>query len=480
MYFDDDDDEKFDGSFGDNYKPIQHLVQQFQKAQVGESFVLDEDDFELLLQYYEVEGDKVNVQKVFDLAITLYPFNVDLLMHKAEYLTEHNNFGQALKILDTIDDIDVNNVEALFLRSDLYVETLRLKDAVALLENAVHNYDGMDKCDIYLELCDLYDSLEEFDEVYKCLKLLLDYEPLHEEALMRMCFWADVTGNTEEAIKIYQAGIEDNPFNSVLWYNLGAAYHTLKLYEKAAEAFLYCIDLDENFEYAYRNLGDTYIQLKQFDKAIEVLEKHLKISAPEDIILETLGDCWTKKKAFSLARDYYRKASKLTPTDDALFYKIGVTYTSEQQWEKAMKSYAVAFSMNNNVANYSIALGDCYLNLDSNKDAIMCYLNAVRLKPFSKSVWLRLLRGLYLSGLHDEVLVHANAAIEYCDKKPEFDYLVFASLMATGKAKEALLLLEQLLETAPKKISFLKTLDSDLLHHPLVVDVLARNKKRTS
>jgi tetratricopeptide (TPR) repeat protein len=145
-----------------------------------------------------------------------------------------------------------------------------------------------------------------------------------------------------------------------------------------------------------------------------------------------------------------------------------------------MKSYAQAYSMNANVANYSVALGDCYLNLDSNKDAIICYLNAVRLKPFSKSVWLRLLRGLYLSGLHDEVLTHASSAAEYCDKKPEFDYLVFASLMATGKAKEALILLEHLLDTAPKKLSFLKSLDADLVHHPLVVDVLSRHKKKST
>ncbi|MFM2387278.1 MAG: hypothetical protein RL660_2035 [Bacteroidota bacterium] len=476
--FDNDDNEDFGGGFGDEYKSLEEMLRQFKEAQAGRPCLLSEEDFETLLSYFEVEGDKANMQRAFDLATTLHPLSIDMLLHKAEWLIDQNKLGQALRTLEDAEAIGNTGIEGLFLRVDVLVDMLRFDEAIALLESKVDQYSVQEQSDIYLELCDIYDTLEEFDDVYRCLKILLKNDPQNDEALMRMSFWADVTGNTEDAIDIYQKSIEDNPFSPVLWYNLGCAFHTLKLYEKATEAFLYCLDLDEQFEYAYRNLGDTYVQLKQYDNAIEILEKHLRISTPEDIVLETIGDCWSKKKDYSKARSYYRKASNMTPSDDSLFYKIGVTYVLQSEWEKAMKSYAVAYSLNKNNANYSVALGDCYLQLQSNKDAIVCYLNAVRLKPSNRNVWMALLRGLYMSELYDEMLNQCVIAQEYCDNKPEFLYYQLAGKLALGKIKEATLALEHALQVAPRKLSVLKVLDPEILHHPSIAEVLLRNKRK--
>ena len=111
------------------------------------------------------------------------------------------------------------------------------------------------------ELADVYDDYEEFDKVFDCLKLILEEEPTNEEALYKICFWTDFTGRNEESITLHLQIIDEFPYNELAWFNLGAAYQGLKLYEKAIDAYLYAVTIDEKFDYAYRNMGDAYLRL---------------------------------------------------------------------------------------------------------------------------------------------------------------------------------------------------------------------------
>ena len=94
----------------------------------------------------------------------------------------------------------------------------------------------------------------------------------------------------------------------------------------------------------------------------------MNIAKPEDIILEAIGYCFHKQKEYKKARQYYRKASQLNPKDDQIFYKIGETYTKESQWEKAIKAYSVALHINKDNATYCMALGNCLMEMNADKE----------------------------------------------------------------------------------------------------------------
>jgi tetratricopeptide (TPR) repeat protein len=476
MFFNNDDDED---DFGEDFKPIEQLLQEFEKAKLGEKNIqLDEEEIEFLIDFFESSGDKENVKLAFEMGTSMFPFSSAILLRKAEWLTEQTKFGQALKALDDADLIDPHNIESLFLRVDILSDTNKHEEAIFILEENLPVYENEDKCDILLEMSEMYDELEDFDRVYDSLKRVLEYSPQHEEAMLRICFWADITNNQEDAILLYQKVLDENPFNTVAWYNLGVAYQGLKLFEKSVDAYTTCLDLDEKFEYAYRNLGDAHIQLKEFDKAIEVLEKHLSLGTPEDVILEAIAYCWEKKKEYAVARNFYRQASQLNPKDDQIFFKIGETYTKENDWEKAMKSYSVALHLNKDNSVYCLALANCLMELNAIKEALVLYLNAVRLKPGTKTTWLALVRGLYIAEYYDEAIAQLNLAESICGAKPEFIYYRSAVLLATGKTKDAVLYLEEALTLAPKKVSALNQLEKEIIHHPTFTDVIAQFKKK--
>ncbi|HNB81382.1 MAG TPA: tetratricopeptide repeat protein [Chitinophagaceae bacterium] len=468
-----------DDFFDDELFDIENLINEFQKVKQGEAHrLLTEDDFECLIDYFEANGDRENASLACEIATTLYPFSSTLLLRKAEWLTDQKKYGQALRILDQLDEVDPNNIESIFLQSDIYLEQNRFAEAVDILERNVDQFDSVDKTDILLELSEIYDELEEFDKVYATLKRILTYEPNNEDALLRICFWAEINNKHEDSIALHQEIIDRTPFNAMAWYNLGVAYQGIKLYEKAIDAYEYCLAIDDKFEYAYRNQGDAYMQLKKYDKAIEVLEMHLSIAKPEDVILDAIGYCWDKQKEYSKARHYYRKASQLNPQDDQIFYKIGETYSKELQWEKAIKAYSVALHINKNNASYCLALGNCLMEMKAEKEAMICYLNAVQLRPDIKSTWQALIKALYTVQYYSEALSQLSIAEDHCGFKTEFVYYRAAILLAKGKTKEAVIQLEQALAENPKKLASLKYIDAEIMHHPVFAEVIIRNKKK--
>ena len=470
-----DDDFNDDGEFGS----VEEILAKYEGVKRGDAaHMLDEEEFETVIEHFLQNSNEGEALLACDIACTYYPFSSSILLLKAEILTQSQKYGQALKVLDDVDQYDSNNIDSVLLRSDILLAQLKFDRAALWLEEQSKNFDGKDKVEILLELSDVYDESEEFEAVFDTLVRVIGIDKRNEEALQKICFWAEFTDRLEESITIHTQLTDDDPYNALAWFNLGAAYQGLKMHEKCLDAYEYCVAIDEKFEFAYRNMADAYMRMKHYEKALESLQKHVEIGKPEDVIFEAMGYCWEKKKDFPKARSFYRQASQLSPQDDSIFYKIGETYAREKQWEKAVKSYSVALHLDKDNASYCLAIGNCLMEMDVKSEALVCYLNAVRLKPGNKTTWVALIRGLFLAAYYDEAIIQLDVARDHCGRKGEFDYYHAAALLETGKAKEAMLLLESALKDAPKKLKVFTELNPEYLLRAPVAELIARYKKK--
>ena len=469
--FDDDFDE-------DEWGPLDETLSKYEEVKKGESIsILDEEEFERVIEYYFQNSNEEQALLACDIARTYYPFSATILLLKAEIFTQAQKYGQALKALDEMEQYDNNNLDAVLLRSDILLAQFKYDQAALWLEQKSVEYNGKEKAEILLELSDVYDESEEFDAVFDTLKRVIKIDRRNEEALQKLCFWAEFTERLEESISLHTQLTDDDPYNALAWFNLGAAYQGLKMYEKCIDAYEYCVAIDDKFEFAYRNMADAYMRLKWYGKALEVLEKHIEIAKAEDVIFEAMGYCWEKQKDFARARQFYRQASQLSPQDDGIFFKIGETYAREKQWEKAVKSFSVALHLDKDNAAYCMAIGNCLMEMDVKSEALVCYLNAVRLKPGNKTTWVALIRGLYLTGYYDEALTQIAVAREHCGEKGDFTYYQAAVLFELGKAKEGLLQLEKALRLAPAKSKVFTDLNAEYLLRAPVAELIGKYKK---
>jgi len=457
---------------------LKELLQQYQNLKQGRSYsFLEEEAFERIVDYFDEKDDFSEALLAAETGLEQFPYSSQLMIKKADMLLANRKYHQALEVLETAELYDSKDVNLFILKTDVYLALDQQAKAVELLEAALQMFEGEERLDLLFELADVYDDYEEFDKVFDCLQLILEEDPNNEEALYKICFWTDFTGRNEESIKLHQKIIDDFPYNEIAWFNLAAAYQGLKLYEKSIDAYKYAVAIDEKFDYAYRNMGDAYLRLRKYKDAIEVLEKVLELSRPEDVIYEAIGHCFHRLGNYAQARFHYKKAVHLNPEDSKLYYKIATTYMQEDQWQNAVKQLENAMRMQRTVPEYNLAMGECKMNLEQYKDAILYFGNVVRSKPRSASGWEALIRCLLKATYFEEAAEQCTAAMKATDVKPIFLFYYSASLFLSGKSKEALLQLETAMSKAPKLLKKFVELNPGILQNNQVIDIIARYKK---
>src|SRR5438477_2122323 len=467
--------------YRENKEEINELLKQYENLKTGRSHsFLDEEAFEKIVEFFDEKEDLQKALEAAEVGSEQYPFSSALLIKKADILLSLQRYHDALKVLEQAELYDGADINLYILKTDVWLALDQQEKAVELLEKALHSFEGEERIELLFELADVYDDYEEFDKVFDCLKLILEQDPNNEEALYKICFWTDFTGNNEASIRLHEKIIDDFPYNELAWFNLAAAYQRLKLYEKAIDAYQYAITIDEKFDYAYRNMGDAFIRLRKFKEAIDALEKVLELSKPEDVIFEAIGHCYDRLHNYAQARFYYRKASHMNSEESKIFYKIACTYYNEGQWESAIKQLDNALKIHRLQPEYNLLMGECKFKVGAVREAIQYLSNVVRVRPKNLSGWEALIRCLYRGNFLDEAREQVMAALQVTHGKPLFMFYLSNILFAMGKSKEAILYLERAMEKAPRLLKRFVELNPSILQNQQVVDVLAKFKRNKS
>jgi tetratricopeptide (TPR) repeat protein len=460
---------------------LKELLLQYQNFKTGMSHsFIDEDAFEKIIDYFDEKDQLEQSLEAAEFAVEQYPYSSSLLLKKCDLLIASKKYKKALYFLDQAALLDNRDINLYILRTDALLALDQHVKAADVLETALDYFEGEEKIELLFELADVHDDYENFDKVFDCMKMILEQDPLNEEALYKICFWTDFTGRNEEGIRLHQQIIEEHPFSELAWFNLASAYQGIKLYEKAIDAYKYAIAIDEKFDFAWRNMGDAYLRLRKYKDAIESLQKVLELARPEDVIYEAIAHCYDKLQNYAQARSNYRKATHLNQEDTMLFYKIACTYMNEGTWESAIKNLQIAMRVHKMKAEYNLAMGQCLMEQGKIEQAVQYFGNVVRTKPKNMNGWMELLKCLHKAKCYEEGLEYVEHALVLTNSKPIFIYYKSAFLFALGKSKEAIIQLELAMDRNAKLIKKFIELSPSLLQNQSVVDVIARLKKRKS
>ena len=463
------------------HEDIRELLRQYDNLKSGRSHsFINEESFERIIDHFDDMDDLGKAIEAAETGIEQYPFSASLLVKKADLLIATRKYARALALLDQAEILDSTDIDIYILRTDAYLALDQQEKAVKLLEDALDQFEGEDRLNLLFELADVYDDYEEFDKIFDCLRMILEYDPNNEEALYKICFWTDFTGRNEESIRVHMEIIDEYPYNELAWFNLAAAYQGLKLFEKSIDAYKYALVINEKFDYAYRNMADAFIRLRKYKDAIEALEKVIELARPEDVIYEAIGHCYDKLKNYAQARFYYRKASHLNPEDAKLLFKIAGTYLNEKNWTQAVKYLEMALKLSRNNPEFNLAMGEALMKLDKMKEAIQHLSLVVRARPRNSQGWEALIRCLYEADYLEEAEKQVQMALQSTGNKPLFLFYQSAILFALGKSKEGLVTLEIAMEKSPRILKKLIDLNPSILQNQQVVDLVARFKRNKS
>lgn len=449
----------------EEYQNVTSLVAHFEKMEKSNAqLFLEESSFEQLIDYYERRKRNDWAAKVVEQAIIQHPFSAYFLVKKAQFLFEAKQFDQALQLLQKAEGYDPGELQIYLLRSDIYVWMDDFKKAVASVEHAMTICEKEDLSGLYLELADVYEEWEKYDQAYECLKNVLEYDPGNEEALNRLWFCIQFTEKFKESVNLHKKVIDHDPYCFLAWFNLAHAYAGLGEYAKAVDAFGFVIAINDRFEYAYKDCGDVLFKMEQYRKAIIYYKDALEVSRPSKEVYFSIGECYECLGEYGNARNYYRKAISIDPQFHDAFFRIGLCYRQEEKWNNALTAFERAVKLKDDDPDYLEMLADTCYELGDLDYAIELYSKAIDIRPNSREAWLALARTLLESGMHRDAFAILDDACEEFDDPADIIYVKSAYYFLAGNKKEALLHLERALHT-------------DFKLHPIIFEIAPQMEK---
>ncbi len=412
-----------------------------QKGTVG---FYEETVFLTLIEYYQKAELLGKAMEVVDHAIKQHSYSSTFHKKKAELLLEKGCATQALTCLDQAELFSPSEFETILLR----VESLNMlgyyEEAHALLQQLEKQASKKELSEIFLSKAILFESRQEFKNMFLALKKSILNDSSNTEALSRIWFSVEMSRCFDDSIVLHKRLIDLDPYNYVAWYNLGYSYNAKGDHSEAADAFEYAYLINNQFEFAYRDCANACLKLHQYQRALDCYKEALEYVKPDSDIMVNMGFCFEQLNDLSKAKSFYLKAAQLNPLNDNVYYRLGECYNKEEKWNSAIAAYEKALSIEDLKEEYYTALGKCYFQVNEFDLAEKFYSKATEIAPEISTCWIQYTFFLLETGAFESVFETLEEARFY-SYGIELSYCKIACLFEVGERAEALKLLNDTL-----------------------------------
>ncbi|HWB64306.1 MAG TPA: tetratricopeptide repeat protein [Chitinophagales bacterium] len=465
-----EENEYHEPSFGE----IVDLVKQFEEAdKLKHQVFFEEDSYEQIIRFYQDNREFGKALKVIEAAIAQHTFSSFFYTKKAEMLANQKRFEEAMAILEESERLDPNDINIFLIRSDIHLWEGRHQEAQDEVEYALTiATEDEDKCELYLELADIYEDQEKYPEVVNALKSALYMDPANEEGLNRFWFCTELTGAYNESVKFHEELIDLDPYSYLAWFNLGHAYAGLQDYEKSLEAFGFVTAIEDTYDAAYICSGDVLYNMGRYEESVNYYLDAIKLSKPNKELYLKTAESYEKLGELSKSRSYLRKSISVDPYFDEAFYRIGETYRQEEKWPKAISSYERAVKLSKDNIDYLSALADAYLCFNEGEMALEIYEKIFQIDTQNKQSWVNLATAYFnVDNFRKAFQVLTEAEMKY-EGQADLLYIKSVFYFQVGNRHEALINLERglLMNFDEHRIIF--DMDESLKNDAAVIQVI--------
>jgi tetratricopeptide (TPR) repeat protein len=204
-------------------------------------------------------------------------------------------------------------------------------------------------------------------------ELTLTYFKLGKVALMKN----DIDG----AKQYYRAGLEVEPGNAALIFNLARVYDQNGERAEAIRYYQETIKADPNFTYAYNNLALLYEEMKDFDNAEKAYKQALKKDKQYNLARLNLGNMYAANGNYKEANALFTAAKVLEPKNEWVYYYQGNMYLRMGKFADAVDSYNQVLELNPKHATTYYLLAVSLSKLNRMEEAMQASLNYMQLAP---------------------------------------------------------------------------------------------------
>ena len=183
-------------------------------------------------------------------------------------------------------------------------------------------------------------------------------------------------------IFITQLTFCQNTDSAQFYFNKGMEANEAKLYAIASNNFDKAIHFNSNFTEAYIENGKADLAMRSIGKAYQNFSKAYELDPKNNEVINQLATLSFNNRQFQKAIELAQKCVNCKNASRIL----GMSFYNLEDYGKAQKYLKEAIEKNAQDAYAAYTLGQTYLELEDEKNAIVQFQNAIELEP--KSQWM--------------------------------------------------------------------------------------------
>jgi len=257
----------------------QEMLDNFKKAESLDPSLKEENDKWRENKWARVFNKGLQEVKAGNLTSAREQFQTAIYIDSTKW-ESYANLGFTYSRMDSLDGAYLSYKKAFELRGD---------DITTALDFATVCY-----------------QTQKWDEAERAYRRLLELDPEHNEALIRLPEVYKNQGRLEDSKNAYERTLKLIPGNQDVWFNLGVlCFHELKDYDCASESFNKVVELVPDDQDANMNLALSYLMQEKYDLAAPVLEKLVQMDEANCDAWEMLSGSYTQLKEQDKAREAF-------------------------------------------------------------------------------------------------------------------------------------------------------------------------------
>lgn len=203
--------------------------------------------------------------------------------------------------------------------------------------------------------------------------LVLTYFKLGKIALMQ--------GDIEGAKQAYRNGLQVEPTNASLLFNLARVYDQNNERNEAITYYQKTLEADPNFTFAYNNLALLYEEGRNFAEAEKSYKMALKKDQSYNLARLNLGNLYANNGQYEASQKMFTEAQAQEPQNEWVYYYTGNLYLRMSQYDRAITAYHKALELNPGNATAYYLLAVSLSKVKRMDEALQASLHYMQLEP---------------------------------------------------------------------------------------------------
>ena len=401
----------------ENETDITALIEKYEQMRaLGRNFYFDADEFALLAEYYNAEGDNDEAEQLIREGLRMHPGSSGLMLLRAKTLVFAELYEEALEYLRLISD--EGGVEHALLRIESMLHLEQYDDADRLINETLGEDLVMDDLYYFItEAAYLLNDLDKFDRAITFLEESMKIDDTNVDAIVDLAYAYEMKGDLEKAIEQNNRLLDIDPYSYDGWVNIGKLYSMNGQYDKAIDAFDFALTIREDDLPVMKMKALSLYLNDNVREAVAIFEQCLN-KAPGD---ESLYD--SLLKAYE-AMEQYDEMMKLIDKKEALFGNEGVlakrafVHMNREEIDKAKELFEQIPDAEKETLDYYMLEGELAFHDNDLKRAETAYMKAALISEGNEEILDRLVNISVAQEKFEQAAVYLEELLEIAPDFP--------------------------------------------------------------